>query len=83
MRMFLRSKLAELPYSAEDAQARGDLLAVVDTLDGYTEGLLKVVKGQTIVLENEIPMPRTPIGSINSVVTNLALLVIVRLNLPR
>jgi hypothetical protein len=76
MRMSLQSKLAELPYSAEDARARGNLLAVVDTLDGHTEGLLKVVKGQTIVLENEIPMPRTPTGSISSVVTNLALLVL-------
>ena len=76
MRMSLQSNLAALPYSAEDAKARGDLLAVVDTLDGHTEGLLKVVKGQTIVLENEIPMPRTPTGSISSVMTNLALLVL-------
>ena len=76
MRLSLQSNLAALPYSAEDAKARGDLLAVVDTLDGRTEGLLKVVKGNTIVLENEIPMPRTPTGSISSVVTNLALLVL-------
>lgn len=76
MRLSLQSNLAELPYSAEDAKARGDLPAVVDTLDGHTEGLLKVVKASTIVLENEIPMPRTPTGSISSVVTNLALLVL-------
>lgn len=76
MRMSLQSNRAALPCSAEDAKAHGDLLAVLDTLDGHTEGLLKVVKGQTIVLENEIPMPRTPTGSISSVTTNLALLVL-------
>lgn len=59
MRLSLQSNLAQLPYSAEDAKSRGDLLAVVDTLDGNTDGLLKVVQGQKIILENEIPMPRT------------------------
>jgi hypothetical protein len=76
MRLSLQSNLAQLPYSAEDAKSRGDLLAVVDTLDGKTDGLLKLVQGQKIILENEIPMPRTSAGSISSVVANLALLVL-------
>ena len=76
MRLSLQSDLATVPYSAEDPVARGDLLAVVDSLDGHTEGTLKVVQGQRIVLESEIPMPRTPDGTISSVVTNLALLVL-------
>jgi len=76
MRLSLQSNLAQLPYSAEDAKSRGDLLAVVDTLDGNTDGLLQVVQGQKIILENEIPMPRTSAGDISSVVANLALLVL-------
>ena len=72
MRLFLQSNLAQLPYSAEDAKSRFDLLAVVDILDGNTDGLLKVVQGQKIILENEIPMPRTSAGDISSVVANLA-----------
>ena len=76
MRLSLRSDLATVPFSAEDAAARGDLLAVVDSWDGNTDGTLKVVQGQRIVLENEIPLPRTPDGTISSVVTNLALLVL-------
>ena len=76
MRLSLQSNLASLPYSAEDARTRGNLLAVVDTLDGRADGQLKVVQGQKIVLENNIPMPRTTTGSISSVVTNLALLVL-------
>ena len=76
MLLSLQSSLAQLPYSAEDAKSRGDLLAVVDTLDGNTDGLLKVVQGQKIMLENEIPMLRTSAGNISSVVANLALLVL-------
>ena len=76
MRLSLQSDLATVPYSAEDPAARGDLLAVVDSWDGHSDGTLKVVQGQRIVLENEIPMPRTPDGTISSVVTNLALLVL-------
>ena len=76
MRLSLQSDLAAVPYSAEDAAARGNLFAVVDSLDGNAEGILKVVQGQKIVLENTIPMPRPPDGSISSVVTNLALLVL-------
>lgn len=76
MRLSLQSDLATVPYSAEDSVARGDLLAVVDSWDGHADGKLRVVQGQRIVLENDIPMPRTPDGTISSVVTNLALLVL-------
>ncbi len=76
MRLSLQSDLATVPYSAEDPVVRGDLFAVVDSLDGHTEGTLKVVQGQKIMLENQIPMPRTPDGMISSVVSNLAMLVL-------
>lgn len=76
IRLSLQSDLAAVPYSAEDVGARNDMFAVVDSWDGNAEGKLKVVQGQKIVLENDIPMPRTPDGTISSVVTNLALLVL-------
>ena len=76
MRLSLQSDLAAASDSAEDAGARDKLFAVVDTWDGNSEGTLKVVHGTKIVLENPIPMPRTPDGTISSVVTNLALLVL-------
>ena len=55
MRLSLQSNLAQLPYSAEDAKSRGDLLAVVDILDGKTDGLLKVSRDRRLFSKMRFP----------------------------
>ena len=75
IRLSLQSDLGSLPYSAEDARTRHGLLAIVDAYDNGSSGMLKVVSGQTIVLENAIDLPRSVGGGASNIVTSLTLLV--------
>ncbi len=76
IRLSLQSDLGSLPYSAEDARARGGLLAIVNACGDGSSGMLKVVSGQTIVLENAIDLPRSVGGGASNIVTSLTLLVL-------
>ncbi|MCH9020986.1 MAG: hypothetical protein IIA73_11560 [Proteobacteria bacterium] len=76
IRLSLQGDLGSLPYSAEDARARGGLLAIVDTYGDGSSAMLKVVSGQTIVLENAIDLPRSVGGGASNIVTSLTLLVL-------
>lgn len=76
MRMSLRSALAALPFSAENAADRGSLLAVVDTCANGSEAKLTVVQGSTIMLEHEITLPRSIGGTVTTMVTQLTMLVL-------
>ena len=76
MRLSLQVDLGSLPFSAEDARVRGGLLAIVDAYGDCSSGTLKVVSGQTIVLENAIDLPRSVGGAASNIVTSLTLLVL-------
>jgi hypothetical protein len=75
MRLSLRSSLAAIPYSAENADTRGDMLAVVDTCAGGSEAKLMVYQGSTIMLEHEIELPRSLDNTVANIVTQLTMLV--------
>ena len=77
IRLSLQSDLGSLPYSAEDdARTRDGLLAIVDAYGNGSSGMLKVVSGQTIVLETAIDLPRSVGGGASNIVTSLTLLVL-------
>lgn len=76
IRLSLQVDLGSLPFSAEDARVRGGLLAIVDAYGDGSSGTLKVVSGQTIVLENAIDLPRSVGGGASNIVTSLTLLVL-------
>ena len=76
MRMSLRSALATIPFSAENAASRGNLLAVVDTCAGGSEAKLMVFQGSTIMLEHEITLPRSIGDTVTTMVTQLTMLVL-------
>ena len=70
MRMSLRSALAAIPFSAENAATRGNLLAV------NSEAKLMVFQGSTIMLEHEIIVPRSTGDTVTTMVTQLTMLVL-------
>ena len=76
MRLSLRSDLAAIPFSAENAAARGDLLAVVDTCAGSSEAKLMVFQGRTVMLEHEIALPDSQADTMATLVTHLTILVL-------
>ena len=76
MRLSLRSDLAAIPYSAENPAARGGLLAVVDTYDGGSEAKLTVVQGRMVMLEHEIPLPKSHGDTMANLITQLTMLVL-------
>ena len=76
VRLTLRGNLASLPYSAEDANARSSLLGIVDAFNDETEGTLKVVRGQKIIIEKTIELPRSTGDTANDIVANLTVLVL-------
>lgn len=76
MRLSLQVELGSLPFSAENARARGGLLAIVDASGDGSSGTLKVVSGQTVVLENAIDLPRPTSAATSNIVTSLTLLVL-------
>ena len=76
LRLTLHSDLAALPYSAEDAGERANLLAVVDTSGTGREGRLRVVCGQKIVIEDSIDLTLTVGATVNSIITSLTILVL-------
>ncbi len=76
LRLTLHSDLAALPYSAEDAGERADLLAVVDTYPTGSEGKIRVVCGQKVVIEDSIDLTQTIDSTVNSIITSLTVLVL-------
>lgn len=76
MRLSLRSDLATIPYSVENAAARGDLLAVVDTCAGGSEAKLMVFQGRTVMLEHEIALPESLDDTMANLITQLTMLVL-------
>ena len=76
IRLSLQCDLGALPFSAEDARARDGLLAIVDAYGDSSSGTLKVVSGQTIVLENAIDLPGSVGGAASNIVTSLTLMVL-------
>ncbi|MCH7941798.1 MAG: hypothetical protein IIB67_01050 [Proteobacteria bacterium] len=76
MRLSLRSSLATLPYSAENAAARGELLAVVDTYAGGGDAKLMVYQGHKVMLEHEIVLPPSLGDTVTTIVTQLTMLVL-------
>ncbi len=76
IRLSLQGDLGSLPYSAENARARDGLLAIVDACGDGSSGMLKVVSGQTIVLETAIDLPRSVGDGASNIVTSLTLLVL-------
>lgn len=76
MRLSLRSELATVPYTAENIDVRGDLLAVVDTCAGSSEAKLLVFQGRKIMLEHEIVMPEIHGDTMATLVTHLTMLVL-------
>ncbi len=76
LRLTLHSDLAALPYSAEDAGERADLLAVVDAFGNGRESKFRVVCGQKIVIEDSIDLTQTIDSTVNSIITSLTILVL-------
>ena len=76
MRLSLETDLAPIPFSAEDAETRGGLFAIVDTWDGDSEGRLKIVQGRRIVLENDIRLPPPDGQTASTIVSQLTMLVL-------
>ena len=76
LRLTLHSDLAALPYSAEDAGERANLLAVVDAHGTGREGRFRVVCGQKIVIEDAIDLTQTIDSTANSIITSLTILVL-------
>ncbi len=76
LRLTLHSDLTALPYSAEDAGERKDLLAVVDSIGTGRESKFRVVCGQKIVIEDSIDLTNTIGSTVNSIVTSLTILVL-------
>ncbi len=72
----LHSDLAALPYSAEDADQRDELLAVVDAFRGDAVGKLKVASGQKIVLESSIDLSDTGQGTVGNIIAGLTIMVL-------
>ena len=75
MRLSLSSALAAIPYSAEDADSRGDLLAVVDTCSTGVEAKLTVYQGRSIMIEHKIDLPPCQGDTMATIVTQLTMLV--------
>ena len=76
MRLSLRSALAAIPYSAENAAARGELLAVVDTYAGGSDAKLMVYQAHKVMLEHEIVLPPSLGDTVANIVTQLTMLVL-------
>lgn len=72
----LHSDLAALPYSAEDADQRDALLAVVDAFRGDAVGKLKVASGQKIVIESGIDLSDTSAGTVGDIIAGLTIMVL-------
>ena len=72
----LHSDLAALPYSAENAGQRDELLAVVDAFRGDAVGKLKVVSGQKIVIENGVDLSDSGDGTVGNIITGLTIMVL-------
>ena len=76
LRLTLHSDLTALPYSAENAGERKELLAVVDAIGTDRESKFRVVCGQKIVIEDSIDLTQTVGSTVNSIVTSLTILVL-------
>ncbi len=76
LRLTLHSDLAALPYSAEDAGERANLLAVIDTYGTGGESKFRVVRGQKIIIEDSIDLTQTIDSTVNSIITSLTILVL-------
>ncbi len=76
IRLTLRGTLTELPYSAEDAEARKVLLAVADTCDGGDVAKFRVECGQKIIIEDSVSLTETDGDTVASIVTDLTMLVL-------
>ena len=72
----LHSDLAALPYSAENAGQRDQLLAVVDAFRGDALGKLKVVSGQKIVIESGIDLSDAGEGTVGNIIAGLTIMVL-------
>ena len=76
LRLTLHSDLAALPYSAEDAGERANLLAVVDAFGNGGVSKFRVICGQKIIIEDSINLTQTIDSTMNSIITNLTILVL-------
>ncbi len=76
IRLVLDSNLANIPYTGEDAATRHNLLAVVDASRDERAGKLRVIDGRKIVFKSEIEMPTDPVGTVDSIVATLTVLVL-------
>ena len=76
MRLSLSSDLAAIPFSVENAVARGELLAVGESFVGDNETKLTVIQGHTIKLDHEFTLPEAQSDTIASLVTQLTMLVL-------
>ncbi len=72
----LHSDLAALPYSAENAGQRGEMLAVVDAFRDDAMGKLKVVSGQKIVIESGVDLSDSGDGTVGNIITGLTIMVL-------
>ena len=76
MRLSLTSDLTAIPYSVENAVARGDLFAVGESFVDDNETKLTVSRGHTITLEHEIALPDSRSDTMVTLVTQLTMLVL-------
>lgn len=76
LRMYLQSNLADIPFSAENAAARGDLLAIVDTHRGGKPAELRVVQGQNLVLDSTLDLPAEGLETVNGIISTLTVMVL-------
>ena len=76
LRLSMTSDLVAIPFSVENAAARGELLAVGGSFVGDNETKLTVVQGRTITLEHEVSLPELQSDTMTALVTQLTMLVL-------
>ena len=70
VRLTIQTDLAALPYSAENARVRTDLLAIADAFRDEAVGNLKVVRGQKIMIEKTIDLSTTIGSAVSDIVAS-------------
>ncbi|MBT3171375.1 MAG: hypothetical protein HOM52_03165 [Rhodospirillaceae bacterium] len=72
----LSLKLAELPFTAEDATQRGNWSAIVSDTDAPAGGVLKIMHDSTAVLSKKIDLPELNGFTADGFITNMAMMVL-------
>ncbi len=76
VRLRLQTDLGPLPYTAQDADARQNLIALITSAQSGEPCKLEIIEGQTVVLTNEIDLPGVQEFSVRGIVTHIAVLLL-------